>query len=245
MTPQSPTSLTRCPCGPAVPQNAQLWESRSRSPLSPSRPLPLIPPCGAHLTRRAAAIQGRRVARGRADQLPIGPEARGGPAPARGANRVSPGGATRDPRAPLGRTGLLRHVGCGRSSEGQGRVAQGSAHAWGGGGRVPMDWERRLRARLAARRAREWPGMGSGRGKRPGVPAVTGGAGTRPAGRAPASPVLPCPACRRGRAGPAVRPADNPAVAGRAVVRSGEGGAAPAPSRSAIGGCGQHGQCCR
>lgn len=112
---------------------------------------------------------------------------------ARKANRVSAGRATRDPRASVGGTGPLRHVGCGQKSfEGQ-----GSAHVpgGGGGGLVLMEWERRLRARLAARRARECPGSGIGSGgeSAPGCPqSPAGPGGARPAGRASASPVLPC-----------------------------------------------------
>lgn len=79
----------------------------------------------------------------------------------------------------------LRRAGVRRAGQ---RACVGSRSA---AGVVPMDWERRLRARLAARRARECPGIGSGRGERPWVPAVTGGAGARPAGRASSSPVLP------------------------------------------------------
>lgn len=76
-------------------------------------------------------MRSRRVLHRTAEQLLIGPEARGGPAPARGANRVSPGGA-HVIRAPRG-------VGCGCSAmSGVGkkvrRAARMRGEPVGGGG---------------------------------------------------------------------------------------------------------------
>lgn len=64
-------------------------------PSLPSLSLPLPDPAA----RVPPDARGGRAPSGGSGQPPIGPEARGRPAPARAANRVSPDGATRDPRA--------------------------------------------------------------------------------------------------------------------------------------------------